>query len=279
MFNFSSGAVSLPAGRDRVIKDEKFRTKRRLIVDRTFCLIDALVVRTASKDVSVRDFAALVLALLFNNADEESKARLLKRLDHYQVRRYKRDDKISLKDLSAVGHVYIQYPQGNWVSDLTELDGKLLYHKPDDFVELQAALLAQENEMVLSVVRDNTERRIMEADMVTAYLEGVNCLVTDLSETNVVEGKYRSKPVPNQVRQEVGSVIKFIEVPGLPNKRAWKVGNETWINLGNPSMHEVYQELQNVEADKTKLSAVSILFEILSYRFDSAIKELMGLIK
>jgi len=74
-------------------------------------------------------------------------------------------------------------------------------------------------------------------------------------------------------------VVKFVEIAGLPNKKAWKVGNELWINLSNPSMQEIYKELQRVQSEQDKVTFVSILLNILSYKFDEAIQDLVSLIK
>jgi hypothetical protein len=279
IFNFSSGVISLPAGRDRVIRDEKFRSIKQRIIDKSYGLIESFVKQTHNKDAKERDFAAVVLSYMYQAADKDSRDRILKRLDDYRVRRYKREDRLSLSELSAAENVYIQYTQGRFVSDLGEIDGKKLFHKGDDFVELQAAMLAQENQTVISASREDSEDPILEANLIKAYLASTNCTITDLVTTNVLEGKHRSKPVPSVVRQEVGSVVKFVEVTGLPNKKAWKVGNEVWINLANPSMKGIYKELQTFPSEPSKVALVSILFNILSYRFEEAIQDLASLIK
>ncbi|OLE55021.1 MAG: hypothetical protein AUG51_05140 [Acidobacteria bacterium 13_1_20CM_3_53_8] len=279
VFNFSSNSISLPAGRDRVIKDEKFRAKKRFIMDKSFGFIDKLVNQTHRKEIEERDFAALVLTYMYSNAEASLRERILKRLDDYKARRYKREERLSLKQLLDYEKVYIQYTQGRVVSELTDLDGKKLYHKEDDFVELQAAMLAQEDSIVISATRHDAEQAILEAALIKAYLASFNNEIIDLTTTNILEGKQRSKPVPNIVRQEVGPVIKFVEVTGLPSKKAWKVGNEVWINLANPSMKGVYKELQQIQYEPDNVIFASVLFKILSYQFDSAIHDLIGIIR
>jgi hypothetical protein len=278
VFNFSAGAISLPAGRDRVIKDEKFRSKQKIIHDKSYGIIDVLVKHTHHKETAERNFAALVLSHMYSVALKPAQQKLLKRLDDYQVRIYKAEHRMSLLDLSLTPNqtIYLQYPQGRWLSDLGDFDGKKLYHTEDNFVELQAAMMTQQNEIVIDAVQSDAEvKRIIEADLIKAYLSESDSIVVDLVSTNILEGKQRSKPLPTLIRQEVGSVVKFVQVPGLPNKRGWKVGNELWINLANPSMHEVYDVLQRVDKGDVKVTLASILFDLLLYRFDDSIQSLV----
>lgn len=279
VFNFSPGIIRLPAGRDRVIKDEKFRAIKQRISDKSYGFIETLVSKTHKKDDKEREVAAIILSYMYKTADTDARERMLKRLDDYRVQRYKREDRLTLKELSNLEKVYIQYKQGRFVSDLTEFDGKILYHKEDDFVELQAAMLAQEYQVVITASRDDSDESILEANLIKAYLEPASCTVIDLMETNVLEGKHRSKPVPSLIRQEVGSIVKFIEVTGLPNKKSWKVGNEVWINTANPTMQGIYKELQRFPAEPSNVALVTILFNLLSYRFEESIQDLTSLIK
>lgn len=276
VLNFSSKAISLPAGRDRVIKDERFRSKAKELTDKSFSLIEELVRHTNSKDGRERDFAALVLASIYSKSDKDSRERMLKRMDDYRVRRYKREDRLSLQELmnTPAQTIYIQYTKGRWVQELTVVDGKQLYHKEDDFVELQAAMMAQGNHPVISTVREDTDQAYLEADLIKAYFKKAKIKVVDLTQDNVLEGKYRSKPVPSSVRQEVGPITKFIEVSGLPNKKAWRVGNELWINLANPTMRSVYDTLQKDILEPEVLRLTLILLSLMSYHLDDASRKI-----
>lgn len=273
ILNFSSKAISLPAGRDRVIKDEKFRIKTKQLADKSISLVDALVKRTESDQIKERDFAALVLSHMYRRASTASRERLIRQTDNYRVKIYRRDSRISLLELrsSGVSPIYLQYPKGRWVTDLTVSDGKQLYHKEDDFVELQAAMMVQANNIVLSTVREDLQESYLEADLVKAYFSSSGIEVIDLTRTNVLEGEYSSETVPEFVRQEVGLVIMFVDVPGLPNKKAWKVGAALWVNVANPTMLPVYQALQSDEVDSNMLRLAAILFKVLSYQLDDAV--------
>lgn len=276
VLNFSSKALSLPAGRDRVIKDERFRLKTKELMEKSSSLIEELVKRTNKKDVKDRDFAALVLTYMYRKSDRASRERLLKRLDTYYIRRFKRDDRLSLQDLknSGLSVIYIQYTKGIWVQNLAIVDGKQLYHKEDDFVELQAAMMAQDSHPVLFTVREDTDESVLEAILIKAYFADTKIQVVDLTQTNVLEGKYRSRPIPNSVRQEVGPIIKFVEVPGLPTKKVWRVGGELWINLANPTMLVVYDAMQRGNLNPDKIKLISILSDIVSYRLDIGVQKI-----
>jgi len=274
VFNFSSKSLSLPAGRDRVVRDERFRRKKAEIAGKSFALVPALVRYTSRRDNTQRDFSALVLTHMYARSDERSKERILRELDEYFVRRYKRDDGIklgSLREMFAEA-IYLQYEPGRFVSELANIDGKLVYHKEDDFVELQSALMAQEGNVVVSTVRNDHDKPVLEAALINAYLEFHKRPAVDLVKTNVIEGKQRSRPVPSSVRQELGTSAKFVEISGLPTKKSWKVGNELWINLANPTMRKLYAYLQRGDLDPGRLRFASALFSMLAYKFDDAIE-------
>lgn len=274
VLNFSSKAISLPAGRDRVIKNELFRARTKELANNSFALVDQVVIGTHVADFKARDFAALILSYMYSSADVISREHLLRRMEDYRVRRYKSGTRISLDDLikSGVPTVYLEYTKGKWVEALNIVDGKQLFHREDDEVELQAAMLAQDDQMVISTVREDMEASVLEARLIKAYFENSNVEVIDLTETNVLEGKYKSRPVPSSVRKEVGAITKFVEVAGLPNKRGWKVGNEFWVNLANPTMRTVYDALQDDHPTDTKLKLTATLFKIMSYRLDDAVQ-------
>lgn len=276
VLNFSSKSLSLPAGRDRIIKNDLFRAKIQQIIEKSFGLIEVLVQQTHNADASKRDFAALILAHIYRKADLGSRKRLLKRLDNYSVKMFKRSDRLTLKELVAASHntVYIQYTKGRFVSDLTMADGKQLYHKEDDFVELQAAIMAQENQIVLSTARVDTDDPLLEANLIKAYCAIEKLNAVDLTLTVVIAGKEISRPVPDSISKELGSSNKFVEISGLPNKRAWRVGKEVWINLANPTMRSVYYALQKDKLERDKVKLASILFSLLAYRLDDTVNKI-----
>jgi HSP90 family molecular chaperone len=283
ILNFSSKSITLPAGRDKVIRNELFKSKVKDLHEKTFGLIRTLVEKTKNRDVKERDFAALILASVFRKANEDKdksfRDRIIKNIDNYYVKRYKNDERIILNDLckNTFDPVYVHYKKGRYVTDLSIVDGKQLYHKEDDLVELQSALLTQEGAVVLATERfDETDELILEANVVKAYLEKNGIRVIDLASENVIEGKQRSKPIPSNVRQYVGTQTKFVEINGLPKKKSWKVGNELWINLANPSMKRVYSALQKDNQSIEVFNYVATLFKILVYEYDEVTTDIIN---
>jgi hypothetical protein len=93
--------------------------------------------------------------------------------------------------------VYLHYPKGRWVQDLVKFDEKQLYHKQDDLTDLQAALMLQEGQLVISASRNDAaekESQLVEARVLKGFFKMAQIATVDLNETNIVEGKYRSKP-------------------------------------------------------------------------------------
>lgn len=277
VLNFSSKSITLPAGRDRVIRDEKFKSKVNEIKEKSYFFVDRLVHQTKTTKVN-RRFPALILSKIFEKANLECRNRILRHMDEYAVEKYKTEGRITLKELQnySTETIYIQYPIGRWVTELSVVDGKQLYHKEDDFVDLQAAIFTQEGHIVLSTERydeggHSKGNAVLEANLVAAYLDEKNIHFVDLTEDNVLEGRQRSKPIPTSIRQELGAQTKFVEVTGLPNKKSWKVGNELWINLANPSMRRIYNVLQEDSLDEDNLKHVLTLFNLLGHKYDEAI--------
>jgi len=130
--------------------------------------------------------------------------------------------------------------------------------------------LLSDNALVISAVRsDKEEIGVLEADLLKAFFEAAQIRVVDLVEVNVIEGRQRSRPVP---RQQLGQYVKFVEIRGLPNKKAWKVGNEVWFNPANPAVQSVYQTLTKNEIHYETVRAAKAFTSILSSRFDEALE-------
>jgi len=153
VINFAARAITLPAGRDRVIQNDVYRKKQQEIAEKSLSIIDRLVQETQSPEAGKRDFAAIVLAYAFKYASETWAPQIVRRLGAFTVRRYKRDTRSSVREIVATAprEVYIQYPHGRIAEKLSVLDGKQLYHKSDDLVDLQAAWLTQDGS--LGIVR------------------------------------------------------------------------------------------------------------------------------
>ena len=237
---------------------------------------------TKSLDSEKRTFAATLLTHIYNKADTAWQMRLLKRLDRYIVNCFNTEQSISLGEIASAkpAQVYVQYSKGRSVAELATIDGKKLYHKEDDFVELQASVLVQDNQLVVSAItQDFSDNKILEAVLLKAYFNWSKIPVVDLTEANVIEGRYRSRGLPVFSRGLVGPATKFIDLPSLPNKKAWKVGNELWINIANPTMKRVYDALQDDILGTDKVRYAATLINILTYEYDRVISDLSKWIK
>jgi hypothetical protein len=282
MLNFSSRSINLPAGRDRVIKDNQFRARRQQVIEKSWAIVDALVSATDKGDPE-RDLAALTLAYAYKRADKEWRQKCLRRVGNYRVKLFKSTLRPMLSEIAAntLTRVHVQYSRGRWVDELSIFNGKQLYHKTDDLIELQAAVMAQENEIVIAAIRNDSEatsvnsRKVaLEATLVMDYLREKGIQVIDLSSENLIEGRQRSKPIPDAVRQRIQGSVKFIELPGLPNRMAWQVGSELWINVSHPAMGRLYSRLRDPAFVGTAdhLEVVEEVIHLLACRFDRALE-------
>jgi len=87
-------------------------------------------------------------------------------------------------------------------------------------------------------------------------------------------GKQRSKPIPEAVRQRIQGSVKFIELPGLPNRMAWQVGTELWINVSHPAMGRLYSRLREPSFinHPEHIETVEQLIHLLGRRFELALE-------
>jgi hypothetical protein len=282
--NFSARSLNLPAGRDRVIKDDVFRRKAAEISARAALrLIDALVQQSRAGG-EAREQSALVLSLMYTWADVEARSKVLKGIDNYCVRIYKSPVLMCLGDIRRSNRsiAYLHYPKGRWVEDLTEFDGKMLYHKQDDLTDLQAALMSQDGQLVIAAARDDAGEvndQLLEATVISAYLEEGSVSTVDLSVTNILEGKYRSKPVPQAVRQRILKSVKFVDISQMPNKISWRVGAEIWINTAHPVVSRIYSRLGEQPTDTRTAELAEVLVNILSYDLSGAFENLSRVIE
>jgi hypothetical protein len=281
--NFSARSLNLPAGRDRVIKDDKFRTKAAEVRGGTFRIIDALVEQSKSSGETRRQ-AAVILAYMYHLANEEARDKILRSLDEFRVEIYKSPALISLGEIRRSTHskLYLHYPKGRWVEDLVKFDEKQLYHKQDDLTDLQAALMLQEGQLVISAARNDSaekEEELLEAALLKGFFKKNSIATVDLSETNIVEGKYRSKPVPQALRQRILKSVKFVDIAEMPNKMSWRVGTEVWINTSHPVISRAYLRLLEQPKAERINDLVEILMNLLSYDLETTFQNLSKLIE
>jgi|GEM_PF-4739738 len=274
---FASKALDLPASRDKVIRNEKYRRKSNEIAVKSLSMIDSIV-QTSKHSVREnedrRARSALWIATIYDNADAHNKVQILRRIDEMQVESYKTNRRFEIQEIVklALGSpVYLRYAKGRWVEDLAKVDGKQLYHKQDDLVELQASMMVQDGFIVLSAARSDAGKEpVLESSIITAYLQAKGIKVIDLVTVNVIEGKQKSNPVPYAARQALGGKVKFVEIPGLRNKKGWKVGGEVWINIAHPQMESFYLQLSATDLTTEKLRLSRIITEALHYNYDSS---------
>jgi hypothetical protein len=281
--NFSARSLNLPAGRDRVIKDDKFRTKAAEVRGGAFRIIDALV-EQSKRGGETRRQAAVILAYIYRLANEEARDKILRSIDEFRVEIYKSQGMISLGEIrrSTRDTLYLHYSRGPWVEDLVKFDEKQLYHKQDDLTDLQAALMLQEGQLVVSATRNQSaqkEEELLEAAVLQGFFTKTSIAAIDLSKTNIVEGKYRSKPVPQALRQRILKSVKFVDIAEMPNKMSWRVGTEVWINTAHPVVSRAYLRLLEQPKAEQINDLVEILVNLLSYDLENTFRNLSNLIE
>jgi hypothetical protein len=275
--DFSSKSLNLPAGRDRVIKDKVFRQKSSQIASKAATRIIEQLVERSKMGGSDREEAAVLLTHIFEKIDNEARAKFFKKIDEFCVEVYKSDQVVGLRELvkNRPSTVYVHYPKGRWVEDLTKFDGKQLFHKQDDLTDLQAAIVSQQGKIVLSSARnDNSDRevRLLEVSLLVGYFGALGIHVVDLSSTNILEGKQRSKPVPEAIRKRISNSVKFVEIEEIPNKISWRVGGEVWINTAHPLVARTYAQMQQRPEEENVLTLLEIFANIASYDLENAFR-------
>lgn len=173
----------------------------------------------------------------------------------------------------------IEFSAGKWVSELPNFDGKPLYHKQDDLTQLQAAVLTQDGETVITASRaDVEENQILEYSVLWRYFKLHGIAATSLAGTNRISSRFRSKPLPRYVRSELSGVVKFVDIPDLPNKRGWRLSDETWINVSHPQMGKLYDMLQSEETVTWRVALGGAVIDMCAYDFEGSIKGILNVL-
>ncbi len=277
--NFGARAVTLTASRDSIKKDEKSQARKELLAERAIRLVGRLVDLTETGTEAQRDSAALALAKVYSNADASWRQTVLAHLDGYRAKCFRANTRVSLRSLAGAGPVYFQQPLGPYVEKLATLDGKDLYHYPDDFRDLQAEVLTQDGKTVLSLVRSAEAGRpseLSEAELISQYFSPKGVQLVDLRGTNVIGNRF-DEGVP-KIRVDQTVLGRFVRVPGLQRKKAWRVGDEVWINLANPDMGRFYEQARDHRdtqgVTRQFRTNIQVLIHLLAYRFEKAIEML-----
>jgi len=278
--NISAKVLDLTASRDSIRENEKSEALRANLHLKSSGLFESLV-RTQTHENKAGKTLSLLIMDILKRTPKEDKGNLIRKLDSYRVRISGSNKSTALKDLK--GTVYVEYPIGHFVEELTTFEGKTLYHKASEFTQLQTSLMLQRGEVVLSAINFDSRSSISsdslrEIDLITQYCELKRIKVIDLVQENVVEGMCRSKKISNESRELVGSQIKFVDISGLPNKKTWVVGEEIWVNISNHFMRDIYNTLCDPQTDMSKKVIAKAIIDCLSYKFDDTVLTLYNTI-
>jgi hypothetical protein len=275
LLNFSARSIDLPVSRDRVMQNKRLLERKSELAVR--CQRAIAELSRLTRHELTAEAAALLTIAVFRDADAEEGVELARELDDYMVR-VAGHRPMSLSALANKGRrvVYVGYPQGRLVGKLTEFDGKELFHKEDDIVTLQSSWLSQQNQMVIEGRRsDKSSVDLIEKTVISPYLAANGIEVIDLNEERPIQGKERSKPLPKESRNLVGTAIKFVEFPGLSAKRGWRVGSETWLNLAHPEMALSYEVLSE-ESNSAAARAAATMVKLVALDFEDVRRDLMA---
>lgn len=274
LINFSAQAVDLAVSRDKVIQNDRYERKLREVSTRAYRIIRTLSGQT--QDPKNRELPAATITHLFDETPEEEEPRLFAEMDEYHVA-LATGTTMPLREIKErkPEKVYVSYAAGSFVKDLTEIDGKQLYHKEDDIVDLQTSVLAQLGELVIRANRSRSSRAdILEVRLIAAYLGRFGVQIVDLTKARPILGLLRSRPLPSQIRASIGKDVKFVDIEGLANKRAWRVGSEKWLNLAHPQVAACYEILNTAPADEETIFLANLYVAVLANEFSSAILQI-----
>lgn len=279
--NISSKTLDLVASRDSIRENEKSEMLRKELHGKTSSLFEGLVKKQSQERQSSAALSILVMDILKRAAPEDQDI-FLRKLDSYCVQLSGSKKIVALRDIN--GPVYVEYPIGRFVEELTEFEGKKLYHKDVEFTQLQTSLMLQKGNIVITAIINDSQTAtsndvLRETDLITQYYKQKKIEVVDLVEQNVIEGMYRSRKINNASRELIGPRVKFVDVSGLPNKKIWIVGDEIWVNISNHFMKDIYSILSDSQGDKSKKIIAKAIIECLSYKFDDTILTLYDYIK
>ena len=278
--NFATGAVRLPVARDNIIKDESYAARKKELSGESEQLIDKLIKPTKRSTKASRNNTALTLARIFETAEAEWKTKIIGKLDDFHVRIIGARNYVSLGELrrQTMYDIYIVYPESRFVERLGVVDGKQLWHKPDDFAQLQAALLTQDGTRVISLERDDSAQDTSEANLIEAYCAEHGLRAVNLSKVSVIGEKLRSKPLPRELSESYFKNVRFVEVSDLPRKKAWVVEDSVWINIAQPQMLYLYNKIKDPRCPSRTLFLASATIDLMRMHFDDAVDKMVRMI-
>jgi hypothetical protein len=276
VLNFSARSIDLPVSRDRVMQNKRLAERKSELAVRSRRAVVSLGDLT-HEETKLSEIGAMLAIAVFRDAADEERLELVRELNNYMVRvaGHRPMTLSSLVDQNP-SVVYVGYPQGRMVGKLTQFDSKNLFHEEDDIVTLQSSWLSQQGNFVIDARRsDRSSVDLVETTVISPFLDAKGVRVVDLNLDRPIQGKERSKPLPKDSRNLVGNAIKFVEFPGLPAKRAWRVGRETWLNLAHPEIALCYEVLSE-ESDSAAARAAATMVKLAALNFEAVRRDLLS---
>jgi hypothetical protein len=283
VINFSAQSIELPLSRDKVKNNAKNSSTKRNIASKLMDRIIQNLVQRTRNDFSDYESAVLILSFIYKKANEQVKKVIFQNLGQYCVFEFSSRDKYSLNALIKRNQeaIYLEYPAGRWVSDLSSLKGKQLYHKTDDLTKMRAANLKQNKKTVISTNRFDSQiagDTILEADMLIGYFKSFGVKTVDLCNEKIRLDTSIARNLHKEVRDQFGEEIEFHYVGILPETRAWNMGEQIWLNLANDDVKKLFSQLQSGDLSVDGIKMCRVLVHIWAWRFDDAIENLRTLI-
>ncbi len=282
--NFSPGAIDLPVSRDKVVQNDKFVNKRNDMSARSAALFEKMVEYTKAEKNKSTDAGALLLTHVYNRASNQEKEKIVRGLEGYYVKLFQDTGRnITLGDISGKqpAAVYLIYPEGRFVSTFTTFEGRQLYHHRDDIAHLQAALLVQGGEFVISTSRQDLDNdyKVLESDLIEAFFSKRKISVIDLTiTTDAISEKIKILSLPEANKNELSKDVIFVKLDNLPNRRGWRIGQKILLNTMHPQIEGIYRLLTSTQLELSKIKLANILANMIAGRFDEAVNELNRLI-
>lgn len=295
IINFRAGAINLSASRDAVKSDSLSASQKRELGARAVRVVADIAARTKDREpvgsgwagatgqlTSSGEIDPCVIAICSIN-DYISGNRLgsdwlVREISEYVVNMFDGSQR-SLRWLAEQGGpIYVTYGSARTVTAIGVFNGHRLFMEPDVEVALEGSLLAERGELVVHADNFPTNDRLNELDLIVTYMQSVGIAVVDVPETHPMEREIRSRGIPQGARKALGSDVKFVEIAALRHQRAWRVGDEIWINTSNPDVMGLYKFLGSSGRDEADLELASILVAMLGCRFDEAASRLLRLL-
>lgn len=270
--NLSAKSVDLQASRDAIKENDRLDSIKSMVFDLRFDI--AAQVAALSRRQEMREATSLVIAQCSRNSTGFETDVLRSKVGSQTVL-LTSGESATLEEIAGSGlsRLYLHYDDGRFVHDLTVFDGTKIFEKGNNVSEMQATVLSNQGETVLSLARFDREGphdNIMEASLVRWYMRGQGISVIDLTKASGgIDWPTRS--VPRGIRSHIGRNVKFIEPNTSESKVGWLVEDEVWLNLSNPKVRNVFNSLRRDKVHERQLDSLKILIMMIECRFDEVL--------